>query len=586
MKISSFRLSENGNSEGIILGKRFNGELDNLKNVVILTGGNGSGKSRFLKLLQKKFEDVKYNSCNNDNGFKVTYMDKIFNKEVERELTIEMAKRINLINYSHFDAKLQEAEKFSPYVIHQSKNKLKTCNYEETAMNSLLYLKDLAEGYSEESNENNDYKALTDFIEFAKELELEFSWDKNKRILKIFGRKFEDANLSPGQLYALRVAVACKSHEIGENFVFLLDEPETHLHPSLLIKIINNLMRHFKDAQFFIATHSLPLISYLTVTREDTTVLYMEKGEVKDRLRSNSEPILNNLIGTEDEQFAIKQLFVSSEEMACNKFCMECFLRPTVVRGGMPGDSSVSMAENSMNSFDMEEPVTIVDYGAGEGRLLECMLEDDLRISYKYNAYNIEKDDAKYCEKLIADKGIKGKSYSDKEELSELNGTVDRIFMVNVLHEIQPESWKEEFNTISKLLKENGKLVIIEREILTMGEAPFVNGYLMLTGSENKSNAAEILFGKDNVRFIRHERKPYIIAYLIEKSGTINAEDACLNDVFLSLESDALEQISNLRKEKKDNFKHIDKYKYGLRLAFWLNQLACAIMCRKDFETR
>ena len=31
----------------------------------------------------------------------------------------------------------------------------------------------------------------------------------------------------------------------------------------------------------------------------------MEKGEVKDRLRSNSEPILNNLIGTEDEQFAI-----------------------------------------------------------------------------------------------------------------------------------------------------------------------------------------------------------------------------------------------------------------------------------------
>lgn len=49
--------------------------------------------------------------------------------------------------------------------------------------------------------------------------------------------------------YALRIAVACQAREVGANYVFLLDEPETHLHPSLLIKIINKLITYFADSQ-------------------------------------------------------------------------------------------------------------------------------------------------------------------------------------------------------------------------------------------------------------------------------------------------------------------------------------------------
>ena len=85
-----------------------------------------------------------------------------------------------------------------------------------------MYLKDLSEGYSEESNESNNYKALVDFIEFAKDLELDFNWNPEERVLKIFNREIEKACLSPGQIYALRIAVACKAHRNGENFIFLL----------------------------------------------------------------------------------------------------------------------------------------------------------------------------------------------------------------------------------------------------------------------------------------------------------------------------------------------------------------------------
>lgn len=578
MRISSFKLPVNSDNNGITIGKRLNGELSNLSNIVVLTGANGSGKSRLLKIMYNTFDSFKNNSDYKESCFKIIKKDEDSQSEEEIELTKELAKNFNFINYSHFDAKLQVSERFSPYVIHQAKNKLKKCNYEETALNSLLYLKDLAEGYSEESNESNDYKGLMEFIEFAKELELDFSWNKNEKSLKIFNRELKNAKLSPGQLYALRIAVACKSHKIDENFAFLLDEPETHLHPSLLIKIITNFTEHFKNAQFFIATHSLPLISYLTVTRDDTTVFFMDKGEVKDRLRSNSQPILNNLIGSEDKLFAIKQLFVSSEEMACNKFCMECFLKPAVIRGGSAKDPSVSMVEDNINISSESSPIIIVDYGAGEGRLLQCMIEDGFKNGYEYNPYNIDQDDAKYCEQLISTAKIKGKSYFRKENLAELYGKADRVLMVNVLHEISPELWKEEFDTVSKLLKEDGKLIIVEREILTMGESPFINGYLMLTGIDNSSPAADILFGKENVVFSRHKEKPHIISYTIGKEGVEAVQKANLKDVLLELKKIALEQIKSLKKDMEKPLKHIDKYKNGIRLSFWLNQLSCAII--------
>ena len=582
MRISSFKIPLEGNNEGIKIGKRFNGTLSNLNNIVIITGANGSGKSRFLKLLNRSFQNFKNNKSHSEICFKISENDC----DTETELTKNIAQNFNLINYSHFDAKLQGPKTFSPYVIHQAKNKLKNCNYEETALNSLLFLKDLCEGYSEGSNESNGYKDLVEFIEFAKGLELDFSWDQNTKSLNIFGRNFDDARLSPGQLYALRIAVACKAHKTNENIAFLLDEPETHLHPSLLIKITNQLMQHFKNAQFFIATHSLPLISYLTVIRKDTTVLFMENGEIKDSLRSNSEPILTKLVGSEDEQFAIKQIFVSAEEMACNKFCMECFLKPTVVSGGVSGDPSISIAEVNLKNNNSQDPLVVVDYGAGRGRLLECMFEDNFTEGYTYNAYNVDEDDAVCCNRLIAQKGVNGKSYFKKDSLCELYGKVDRVFMVNVLHEIPPEMWKDEFDIISKLLKDNGKLVIIEREILTMGEAPFINGFLMLTALDDKSAAAETLFGADNMTFLRHKQKPYIISYSIEKAGIQVAVNANMEDVLKHLQMNAIEQIRKLRKEKENISEHKERYKNGMSLAFWLNQLSCALLYHNELDKK
>lgn len=577
MKVSSFKLAKSKENKGIKFGKRIGEKVSNLGRIVILTGANGSGKSRFLKLFKETFDHAKTDSTYCDN------FEIVDNNDNTRTMTLEDAKSFDIVNYSHFDAKLQLAENFSPYVIHKAKEKLQRCNYEETALNSLLYLTDLYKGYSDESNENNNYKALHDFLEYSKEFGLDFTWEPNDKCLKLFGRRLESADLSPGQLYALRIAVACKLHCVEDNIVFLLDEPETHLHPNLLIKIINQLLKHFVNAQFLIATHSLPLISYLTITYEDSKVLFMENGEVQHFLQSNSTPILNSLIGTEEEQFAIKQLFVMPEEMACNQFCMECFMEPAVIVGGVANDPSAIMVEQSIGFPKNITPIKIVDYGAGYGRLLECLCEDGQIQSHEYYAYNVDDECATFCKDLIVSLGITGNSYGEKDKLSILEGTIDKVFMVNVLHEISPEQWQEEFRTIDKLLKDDGELIIVERENLTNGESPYINGYLMLSGIENNSNAANTLFGTENVVLNRHKEKPHIIKYTVSKNGVKYAISANMEAVLKHLENDALFMISNLR-HNRGSYSQKEKYKFGLSLAFWLNQHSTAVLCQKQIN--
>ena len=123
MRISSITLQEN--NLGISIGKRLKGKLESLEKIVIFTGGNGAGKSRFLKLLQSNYDEYKNNPEKDTVCFKVAEKDKITNDDVEMNFTRDMIENFHIINYAHFDAKLQSTVNFSPYVINQSKKKLK-----------------------------------------------------------------------------------------------------------------------------------------------------------------------------------------------------------------------------------------------------------------------------------------------------------------------------------------------------------------------------------------------------------------------------------------------------------------------------
>ncbi len=530
-----------------------------LGQVVVVAGSNGSGKTRLLKLLKKYVQQMQDGTDDETLCLQIS-----FNDQDSVPLTTENAAQVQMVNYSHFDAQLQLPDIFPPYVICQAKELLSVCDYAETALNSLLFLEDMAKGYSEEFRDGH---AFEEFVEkYARPFQLDIQRD-SKRELQLFGRTLAEAKLSPGQQYLLRIAVACYQNRNNERMVFLLDEPELHLHPKAQIELIKALREKFSTAQFWVCTHSLTLISYLTVTEKDTTILYMRNGQT-DIFRSNSSDILDGLIGAEENRFAIRQLLTTPDEYACNKFAVECFRAPGVVGVGNGGDPQVGLLGTIFRDGDI-----VVDFGAGKGRVLgEMSLSPYREVIPKihYYAYDPNDEHANSCKAVMKSCGIPGTQYfNDPEQLLEkVGGQVDHVLLVNVLHEIDPVYWEDCFRTISRLLKNSGQLVIVEREELTVGEAPYHNGFLVLTEA-----SVDKLFASGHFPPRRHEEKRYIVKYTIPKSALSVSVDNVLECVE-QIQKDSIDKIEQVKSRSVTD--DMSRYKAGIKLAFHLHQYANA----------
>ena len=532
-----------------------------LGDVVILTGSNGSGKTRLLKILEQYVNDL---HCGNiDKTIELKIVDEIGN---EKDLDLSNAQQLRIVNYSHYDAHLQSPEKFTPYVIHKAKDLLNNCDYEETALNSLLFLYDMAMGYSDEFKDGTQFEMLRDTIckDFGIKIDIEETDGRKK--FKLFDLDVEDSALSPGQQYLIRIAVACFQNKVENNTVFILDEPELHLHPKALIDVVCCLRETFKHSQFWISTHSLPLIAYLTANVKDTTVFNIKNG-TPELFRSDSSNLLDGLIGCEDNQLAVQMVLSTPKEYASNKFSIECFDPPQTVAAN-PNDVQNQIIRQVLKPGDL-----IVDYGAGKGRFFEGLgidyAKENIAKEIQYFAFDHDDKDAEKCKSIMNAYGATSENYfNDIGGLTEkVNSSADYVLLVNVLHEIDPQYWKEVFQNIDNLLKKDGKLIIVERSELTVGEAPYDNCFLVIT-----QNSAHKLFGEKNVDYNTHPQKEYIARYTITKDGLKVTEDK-INQCIQQIKHDSFEKIKSLKGEHANVSQ---KYKSGLKMAFWLNQYANA----------
>ena len=209
MKISLFRLKKK--IDGLL---EF--EMYPLNDIVVLTGANGSGKSRLLKLLERYIN----NSKNIKDGTVEIHIQKDNGSSNDIILSSENIDKIKIVNYSHFDANLQLPDKFSPYVISKARTVLQSCNYEETALNALLLLYDMAFGYSEEFKDGKDFEKVKSSIDELCSIDIEIQNELHN--LKFCTQKIDEMALSPGQQYLLRIAIACFCNKTQDNMIFFL----------------------------------------------------------------------------------------------------------------------------------------------------------------------------------------------------------------------------------------------------------------------------------------------------------------------------------------------------------------------------
>jgi len=537
----------------------------------VLTGKNGSGKSRVLQLIKAAltYENKSdYFSFNRDlqNNFKVVnFVPSNFNF-TKSDMTRGQLQTIGNQQFSPgMDSVYSQVLPYIQYIDSQFV-------YAHNPVSAM-------------TKEERDYiickhEKLNEYIKRFLGTKIDRDSEQNATL---FDRKLDDMVhiLSNGQKINLQLAFALFSQsESLENLVILLDEPENHLHPSALYEMITELRKHTANSQMFISTHSLGLVSYL-YQENDANIYFLEDGEI---FYAGSKPlnILRGLIGNDDDISKFKDLFLLPAELASNKFCIESLLSPEVLMTD-EDDPQVNQIIDVINTeIKGAEQINVLDFGSGKCRLLATYKELETKIDTEtklsYFAYDLpDNENIDFCKEII--RGV----YGDKVEryyTSLLNaeenfgsGFFDLVILCNVFHEIDPNKWCDTFgqdSSINRLLKDNGFLLIVEDHRIPVGEKAYKNGFLVLDEKQFK-----LLFDIEEyaINSIKNGR---LKAHLIPSNSLKNMTSETIKNSIQSLNMDAKNKIISLRSGAETTFRN------GREHGFWVMQYTNSQLCLDD----
>jgi ABC-type multidrug transport system ATPase subunit len=535
--------------------------MDGLNRFVILAGENGSGKTRLLKLIENT---IKWSESHKNNSVSISYCND------EGNLVTDGSKP-NIRNYSHSDLPLQSVKDFSPYIINKSKENLAEdeCTFEQTAREALLYLTWLVRYASEEELKRFNIEYCQPILKCSLETDGE---EKNPLLFKHPISELSKMPISPGQKYLLRLCIALNCNDIPDGAILFLDEPESHLHPKVLLDLFKKLEDKFNIGQVWIATHSIELMSHF----DYDDIWHMENGIAK-KMGSKSGDILGGILGDEKKRNDMYQFIASNDAFACNVFAVECLINPKVIADGKKNDPGIELTRKIIKENDI-----IMDFGAGKGRFIESYYSQNNVKKINYYAYDkygylmnesIRKCSAEWCKEVMKKYCIPVENYIENgaglRKFTE-NVKADIVLLINVLHEISPRQWQETFHIIHELLKKSGELVIVERKELTYGEKPFDSDFFVIQ-QESLCKLLKCEIGDFDYKPDDYKKK--VFGYKIPKYLLNNITEDTVNDAILETEKFARKKIKELKDARPpEGF----LWEYGVALAFWTHQFANA----------
>lgn len=590
-------------------------EMNRLGKFVALTGKNGAGKTRVLnKLIQcmatrnahiGNIESIKENIENHQNVIKNNPHDPNNHKNLQKFIddytrTLEhvlervftptheainpvnfVPKQLNLIdarsqnkqvimNYFHAakDPGINGIENFCFSYIQQIQNREWAASHQRATHND-----------TEKNEAKNEYERLVTLIELLLKTKIHRSIDDD---VTLFGRPIAEAGLSDGQKIIIQLAVALHAQNKSlKNSIFIMDEPENHLHPSALIEFLDALSHVAENSQFWISTHSVPLLAHIAQT-EPASIWYVEDGVVSNA-GTNPLKVLTGLLGNDDQIAALNNFTSLPAQFALINHAVECLFPPAVVGSGK-GDPQVAQVNDLINSNADVSKTVILDYGSGKSRLLSGLHELAVTKNAKvtdvidYFAYDPFLDDLEMGSGVISE--IYGndvrRHFSTRDEFFSIKdeSSIDVVVMCNVLHEIQPNEWLTTFNSqslINRALKDTGYILIVEDQRIPSGEKAHQFGFLVLDTPHLKTlfnvvhkDISEGLFEafdyRDDGRLKAHKISKSLLGRLSSKSRKKAIEE---------LKATAKDNIMGCRNKEPS-------YKIGQMHGFWTQQFANA----------
>ncbi|MBK7654621.1 MAG: ATP-binding protein [Betaproteobacteria bacterium] len=246
------------------------------------------------------------------------------------------------------------------------------------------------------------YEGFNEILQRLLQVQLDRNVDSEPTL---FGNQISDANLSDGQKVILQICVALHAQKADfDNTIFILDEPENHLHPSAVIELLDSLYRSTDRSQIWIATHSIPLLAYVA-SIEPMSLWFVEDGLVKNSGRA-PQKVLEGLLGSEERIGQLNAFTGLPAQLASIQYACESLLAPQVVSAG-GRDPQVNQIQIIISKLCDSAPVRVLDYGAGKGRLLEGLAEgfaaasQELPMLINYFAFDQFPVDRSICESVI-----------------------------------------------------------------------------------------------------------------------------------------------------------------------------------------
>lgn len=421
-----------------------------------------------------------------------------------------------------------------------------------------------------------DCSRLKDLFREILGTELGYSFEQGPTL---FGKPIMESNLSEGQTLLLKVVISLFfQNGTADDLIILFDEPETHLHPFAVTQMIDKIRAACPNAQLWIATHSLHVLAHF----EDTDIWFVKDGLVR-KAGKHSLEVLHSLTGDDQGLDRLSRLLSLPAEYTALKFAAEC-LTPPGVADTPAGDPQTSQIQTVLSGLTRSRrPLRVLDIGMGKGRLLNELAlhhEQDLRHAIDYFGLNIHasaEDTAACLSKLGSNYPDSERRYLDRVQALKATidpGTIDIAIMCNVLHEIDPAEWLDVFGAngyLTKRMNPKGFLLIVEDELLKIGERAHAFDFLVLTRNEIVTLFRGSREPGQCVTIAHHDPRyrDRLKAHLIPAHLIAQVDQESIDQAIRELRSHAMEMVKTIKKEG-------DPQSAAKHYAFWVHQLANA----------
>jgi SAM-dependent methyltransferase len=312
-------------------------------------------------------------------------------------------------------------------------------------------------------------------------------------VARFRGRLFKYAELSHGEVVLITWAIILhRQRDSLANAIVVIDEPENHLHPDACIKALTALRDTIlgERGQIWLGTHSVQLIAFAGME----SIWMVDNGHI-EYAGNKVDKVIDRLLGGPDGRDQLRAFLADADDLGFHKFAAECLTNPAVAppKAGDPQEAQFVRLMRERRASG--EPLRVLDYGAGRGRLATALREAghahpeaSTPSELFYHAYNgplaapTEVDECRRRVHDLASSGSARAEYLDDIRSLQLPAALkmDVVVLCNVLHEIPVSNWLAVFKDIAEVLRDDGLLLLMEDQNMTVGELPTAHGFIVL----------------------------------------------------------------------------------------------------------